>query len=66
MEEINQNKKMMYVVTRGGRRVEPQNYETEKEAQERAAKLVEVLKKHSPQCANKVGIVKTIHPNTIC
>jgi len=70
MEEIdhnNQNKKeMMYVVTRDGRRVEPQNYKTESDAQERAAKLIEVLKKHSPQCVKKVGIVKTVNPNTIC
>ena len=59
------NKKVMYVVTRRGRRVEPQNYEDVESAQDRAAKLIEVLKKCSPQCANKVGIVKTKNPNTI-
>lgn len=67
MEEVNlNNKKIMYVVTRRGRRVEPQNYETEQDAQKRASKLIEVLKKYSPACANKVSIVKTVNPNTIC
>ena len=59
-------KKVMYVVTTRGRRVEPVNYENESDAQERAAKLVAMLKEHSPQCANKVGIIKTKNPNTIC
>ena len=57
---------MVYVVTRRGRRVEPRNYENEAEAQERAAKLVEMLKKYSPACVSSVSIIKTINPNTIC
>lgn len=62
-----ENKKdMVYVVTRRGRRVEPQNYSSEEPAKERAAQLVELLKKCSPNCANKVSIVKTRTPNTIC
>ena len=60
------DKKLTYVVTRRGRRVEPQNYETEEDAQRRASALIEVLKKHSPCCVSKVGIVKTYNPNTIC
>jgi len=59
-------KDMVYVVTRGGRRVEPQNYSDEESAKERAAKLIEMLKRCSPNCANKVAIVKTRTPNTIC
>lgn len=60
------NKKMVYVVTRNGRRVEPKNYENEADAQDRAAKLVTMLKEHSPRCAKKVSIIKTITPNTVC
>jgi len=59
-------KNMVYVVTRGGRRVEPRNYENEEDAQDRASKLIEMLRKHSPNCANKVSIIKTVNPNTIC
>ena len=60
------DKQVSYVVTRRGRRVEPQNYESEEDAQKRASSLIEILKKCSPHCANKVGIVKTFNPNTIC
>jgi hypothetical protein len=59
------NTKTMYVVTRRGRRVEPQNYEKEADAQRRARSLVEMLKEYSPLCSKKVGIVKTKNPNTI-
>ncbi len=59
-------KNMVYVVTRGGRRVEPRNYENEEDAQDRASKLIEMLRKHSPNCASKVSIIKTVNPNTIC
>lgn len=66
MEQVEKKqKKTMYVVTRAGRRIEPQNYENEKDAQKRAAALVDMLKKCSPQCVGKVGIVKTKNPNTI-
>lgn len=62
-----ENKKdMVYVVTRQGRRVEPENYTDEEAAKDRAARLIELLKKCSPQCASKVRIVKTRNPNTIC
>ena len=63
MEKI---KDMVYVVTRRGRRVEPENYTDEESARARAAKLIDLLKKCSPQCANKVEIIKTRNPNTIC
>ena len=59
------NSKIMYVVTRGGRRVEPNNYDNEEDAQVRDSKFVEMLKKCSPRCAGKVGIVKTKNPNTV-
>ena len=66
MEQKMNKKNMMYVVTRGGRRVEPNNYDNEQDAQERASKLIDMLKKYSPQCVKKVSIIKTINPNTIC
>lgn len=59
------NKKDMYVVTRNGRRVEPQSYETVREAQERADKLVNMLHEWDPRDKRKVGIIKTKNPNTI-
>lgn len=58
--------KKYFVVTRRGRRVEPRNYEVLEEAQERAHKLRELLKSCSPACSNKVSIVHTSTPNTIC
>ena len=64
--EIVKEKKTMFVVTRRGRRVEPKDYSSESEAQDRASKLVKMLKEYSPACANKVGIVRTKNPNTIC
>jgi hypothetical protein len=60
------DKNMVYVVTRRGRRVEPRNYEVESEAQERASKLIVMLKQYSPACVRHVSIIKTINPNTIC
>lgn len=65
-EKLIKNKKLVYVVTRDKRRVEPQNYENEQDAQERASKLIDMLKKYSPDCVKKVSIIKTVNPNTIC
>ena len=59
------NTKDMYVVTRQGRRVEPQSYETVSEAQVRADKLVRMLAEWDPKDKNKVGIIKTKNPNTV-
>jgi len=59
------DKKMVYVVTRNKRRVEPRNYDNEQDAQERASKLIAMLKKHSPACVKSVEIIKTVNPNTI-
>lgn len=65
MEKVKE-RKTVYVVTRNGRRVEPQNYSEEAGAQDRAEKLVKTLKQHSPMCVKNVRIIKTKNPNTIC
>ena len=59
------NNKLMYVVTRWGRRVEPNNYENLEDAQNRASKLITLLKECSPRCSKRVGIVKTKNPTTV-
>lgn len=59
------NTEYVYVVTRNKRRVEPVSYKTISEAQERAAGLVETLKKWKDPDYNKVSITKTKHPHTI-
>lgn len=64
MEKV--EKKKVFVVTRRGRRVEPQNYITIEEAQVRANCLKVLLKQWSPSCVDKVGIIHTSTPNTIC
>jgi hypothetical protein len=63
MEKINTEN--VFVVTRNGRRIEPESYKEEKDAQIRASKLIEVLKKYKDLDVRKVGIVKTKYPNTI-
>ncbi len=63
MEKINTEN--VFVVTRNGRRIEPESYKEEKDAQIRASKLIEVLKKYKDRDVRKVGIVKTKYPNTI-
>ena len=59
------DKKMVYVVTRNKRRIEPRNYDHEQDAQDRAAKLITMLKEYSPACVRSVAIIKTVNPNTI-
>jgi hypothetical protein len=59
------NNKDMYVVTRNGRRVEPESYGTVREAQDRANRLVSMLHQWDPKDKRKVGIVKTKNPNTV-
>ena len=65
MEKVKINTENVFVVTRNGRRIEPESYKEEKDAQLRASKLIEVLKKWNDLDGRKVGIVKTKYPNTI-
>jgi len=57
----------VYVVTRGGRRIEPTNYNNPKLAQKRASSLIEAIQSwDKPSLAsNSVKIVKTISPHRI-
>jgi len=60
------SKDFVYVVTRSGRRVEPTNYLTLKEAQNRAYKLVETLKSFDKSSnKNSVKVTKTKTPHRV-
>lgn len=57
--------KTVYVVTRNTRRIEEQNYDTKEEAEARAEKLVEVLKKWRDPDVKRVRVVETNTPRKI-
>lgn len=57
--------KKVYVVTRNSRRTEPKNYETKAEAEDRAKKLVSVLKKWKDPDQRKIRVVATSTPARI-
>lgn len=57
--------KTVYVVTRNTRRIEEQNYGTQEEAEVRAQKLVEVLKKWKDPDVKRVRVVETNTPKKI-
>jgi uridine kinase len=63
MKEKSQKK--VYVVTRNSRRIEDRNYSIKEDAEERADKLVKVLKKWNDQDLKKVKVVFTDTPNKI-
>ncbi len=54
-----------YVVTRNGRRVEDRDYSLQKDAEYRASKLHEMVKKYDPNTPNKIEIVYTSLPRKI-
>ena len=55
----------VYVVTRRGRRVEPDNYQEEEDARVRAKVLFDQLKDWNDPDRNKVNVVKTQTPHKI-
>jgi hypothetical protein len=55
----------VYVVTRQGRRIEPDNYREKGEAQARAQQLFDQLKEWKDPDRNKISIVKTATPHKI-
>jgi len=57
--------KKVYVVTRNSRRTEHRNYESRTDAEFRAQKLVDVLKKWKDPDFNKVKVVHTSSPARI-
>lgn len=54
-----------YVVTREGRRVEDKNYQTQSDAELRAAKLIAMVRECSPHERDSVSIVYTSEPYKI-
>ena len=63
MKNINQAS--VYVVTRGGRRIEEENYHNKADANLRADTLRELLKEWDPNQVNSVSIIKTDKPYRI-
>ena len=55
----------VYVVTRRGRRVEPDNYIHKEEAQHRAQQLFDQLKQWKDPDRNKIRVVQTETPHQI-
>jgi hypothetical protein len=62
---IDKIQKKVYVVTRNSRRTEDRNYESREDAEARAQKLVDVLKKWRDPDFNKVKVVQTLTPSRI-
>jgi|9_EtaG_2_1085328.scaffolds.fasta_scaffold00459_14 hypothetical protein len=60
------SKDFVYVVTRDGRRVEPENYSSLKDANIRAHKLIETIKSFDKSSKkNSVKVVKTTIPHRV-
>jgi len=55
----------VYVVTRKGRRIEPDNYREKEDAQMRAQQLFDQLKQWKDPDRNKISVVKTTSPQKI-
>jgi hypothetical protein len=55
-------KNTVYVVTRNSRRVEENNYSSKEDAENRAEKLVQVLKKWKDPDQKRVRVVETNNP----
>lgn len=55
----------VYVVTRRDRRIEPDNYEQEEDARNRANDLAAMLRLFDPGDLGTISIVKTQYPNTV-
>lgn len=56
---------MVYVVARDGRRIERDNYKLQRDAQERASQLYNMLKYWNDPDMHKVEIIRTDKPNQI-
>jgi hypothetical protein len=64
-KQIINNIKPVYVVTRGGRRVEEKNYIDKNEATYRAEVLIDMVKRFSPHEKDSIHIVNTSLPERI-
>lgn len=56
---------IVYVVTRAGRRIEPENYAVRKSAVDRAARLRMILKEWNDPDVSKVEVVSSSTPHKI-
>jgi len=64
-QNLNKDSKSFYVVTRGGRRVEENNYSQRDVADLRASKLLNMVTKYSPHEKNQICVVHTSEPHKI-
>ena len=55
----------VYVVTRRGRRIEPDNYQEKEDAQARAQQLFDQLKEWKDPDRNKISVIETEAPHKI-
>lgn len=58
-------KQKVYVVTRNSRRIEENNYLLKEDAEVRALKLVQVLKKWKDPDQKRVKVIETDNPSRI-
>ena len=58
-------KQKVYVVTRNSRRIEENNYLSKEDAEVRASKLVQVLKKWKDPDQKRVKVIETDNPSRI-
>ena len=64
-KNLKKDSESFFVVTRGGRRVEENNYKLKADAEYRAEKLVAMVKQYSPHEKDSISIVHTSEPKKI-
>lgn len=58
-------KQKVYVVTRNSRRIEENNYSSREDAEKRATKLAQVLKRWKDPDQKRVKVIETDNPSRI-
>ena len=64
-KNVSKDSDSFYVVTRNGRRIEDTNYRVKSEAENRAIRLCDMLKRWDKTTLDKVAIVHTSTPQKI-
>jgi len=62
---VSKDSDSFYVVTRDGRRIEDTNYRVKSEAESRALRLCDMLKRWDNTTLNKVAIIQTNSPHKV-
>jgi hypothetical protein len=62
---VSKDSDSFYVVTRDGRRIEDTNYRVKSEAESRALRLCDMLKRWDKTTLNKVAIIQTNSPHKV-